>query len=75
MILVRTGDPVNLSFYKGYKIQILNGTTDVTSTFIDNSINKTESSINWIKVLDVNGDGKKDIVDGEKRRNISFIQK
>ncbi len=75
LILVRTGDPVNSSFYKGYKIQILNGATDVTSTFIDNSINKTESSINWIKVLDVNGDGKKDIVDGEKRRNISFIQK
>lgn len=59
LILARTGDPVNSSFYKGYKIQILNNNTDVTSTFIDNSFNKNESSINWIKILDVNGDGKR----------------
>ncbi|MFM6947409.1 MAG: FG-GAP repeat domain-containing protein [Aquirufa sp.] len=75
LILVRTGDPVNFSFYKGYKIQILNGNTDVTASFISNSFNKSESSINWIKVLDVNNDGKKDIVDGEKRRNIYFMMK
>ncbi len=75
LILVRTGDPINSSFYKGYKIQILKNNTDVTSSFIESSFNKNESAINWIKIFDLNGDGKKDIMDGEKRRNISFILK
>jgi len=75
LILVRTGDPINSQFYKGYRIQILNGIEDVTDKFIDNSYSKTQDWICFIKLFDVNGDGKKDIVELDKRRSKYFLQK
>ena len=75
LILIRTGDPINFSFYKGYRVQILNQTTDVTSQFIDNPYSYTEGWICMIKLVDVNKDGKRDIVELDKRREKHFIQK
>ncbi len=75
IILVRTGDPINFSFYKGYRIQILNQTTDVTSQFIDNPYSYSEGWICMIKLVDVNKDGKRDIVELDKRREKYFLQK
>ncbi len=77
LILVRTGDPINSQFYMGYKIQILNGTEDVTDKFIDNSYSKTLTWICFIKLYDVNNDGKKDIVELYTKSPVSkyFLQK
>lgn len=75
IILSRTGDPINSSFYKGYKIQILNGVNDVTDKFIMNNTSNSESAIMWLKIMDVNGDYKKDIVEGVRRRVKFFLQK
>ena len=75
IILVRTGDPINHSFYKGYKIQILNENIDVTAQFLNNSYSYNEDWICQIKLIDVNGDGKKDILEFDKRRDKFFLQK
>lgn len=75
IILVRTGDPINFSFYKGYRVQILNQPIDVTSQFIDNPYSYSEGWICMIKLVDVNKDGKRDIVELDKRREKYFLQK
>lgn len=75
LILIRTGDPINFSFYKGYRVQILNQTIDVTSQFIDNPFSYSEGWICMIKLVDVNNDGKRDIVELDKRREKYFLQK
>jgi hypothetical protein len=75
IILDRTGDPLNFTFYKGYKIQILTEGNDVTNNFISNASSKTDDWIVWLKVMDVNGDYKKDVLEGNKRRVKYFLQK
>jgi hypothetical protein len=75
IILDRTGDPINSQFYKGYKIQILTDGIDVTDKFILNASSKTDDWIVWIRVQDVNGDYKLDILEGVKRRVKFFLQK
>lgn len=75
IILIRTGDPVYYRFYVGYKVQILNLNNDVTSKFIDNSYSHNEGWICSIKLVDVNKDGKKDIIEWDKRREKYFLQK
>lgn len=75
IILDRTGDPINHSFYKGYKIQIITDGIDVTDKFILNASSKTDDWIVWMKVMDVNGDYKLDITEGNNRRVKFFLQK
>lgn len=75
IILIRTGDPIYSKFYIGYKVQILNLNVDVTSKFIDNSYSPNEGWICSIKLVDVNKDGKKDIIEWDKRREKYFLQK
>jgi hypothetical protein len=75
IILSRTGDPINSQFYKGYKIQILTDGIDVTDNFISNASSKTDDWIVWLKVMDINGDYKKDVLEGNKRRVKFFLQK
>ena len=75
IILIRTGDPIYYKFYIGYKVQILNLNVDVTSKFIDNSYSPNEGWICSIKLVDVNKDGKKDIIEWDKRREKYFLQK
>ena len=75
IILDRTGDPINSSFYKGYKIQILTDGIDVTDKFINNSYSKQDDWIVWLRIMDVNGDYKLDIAEGNRRRVKFFLQK
>jgi len=75
IVLVRTGDPINFNFYKGYKIQIINLKEDLTNKFIDNPFSYSEGWICTIKFVDVNNDGKRDIVEWDKRRQKYFLQK
>jgi len=75
IVLIRTGDPINFNFYIGYKVQIYNLNKDVTPKFIDNSYSKIEGWICSIKLIDVNKDGKKDIVEWDRRREKYFLQK
>jgi len=79
IILIRTGDPIYFNFYIGYKVQILNlqnySLNDVTSKFINNPYSYTEGWICVIKLFDVNKDGKKDIIELDRRREKYFLQK
>lgn len=75
IILIRTGDPIFYKFYNGYKVQILNLNVDVTSKFIDNPHSYSDGWICSVKLFDVNKDGKRDIVEWDRRRSKYFLQK
>jgi hypothetical protein len=71
ILLTRTGDgKANQSYYTGYYIQLLknNGVsfTDVTKTTLTNYSSITAKWINWIRIIDVNGDGDLDITTDDK---------
>lgn len=78
IILLRTGDPVNSIFYKGYSICVYDSQSlqDITADLFGSSIqNKNSNWIVFIKVGDFNNDGKLDIADSKKKSSLIFYQK
>jgi hypothetical protein len=78
LVVLRTGDPDKSGFYKGYKISVydVQSLKDITPELYGNNTYNTNANwIFFIKIIDINNDGKLDIVDCKKRSNIIFYQK
>ena len=79
ILLTRTGDNTGaLTFYQGYYLQMLkndgsNSFTDVTSLVIINNSNPNTQWIDWIRVHDINKDGKMDFTTDNKSYNLEWI--
>jgi hypothetical protein len=77
LIQLRTGDPENFVFYKGYKIVIYSGNdySDITEKLYGKMENKNANWIVFLKVIDVNNDGKLDVCSLDVKNKIIFLQK
>lgn len=77
LIQLRTGDPENYIFYKGYKIVIYSGNdySDVTEKLYGKMENKDANWIVFLKVIDVNKDGKLDVCSMDVKNKVIFFQK
>ena len=78
IILLRTGDPEKFQFYKGYKINVYSGIdySDITEKLFGKIEDKNSDWIYFLRVKDLNGDGKLDICDFDSRNiNKRFLHK
>lgn len=79
IITTRTGDPNgSIGWYKGYYLQLLRNDnnqhfTDVTEKSMVNNADPKGSWINWIRIHDINGDGRMDVTTDDKSRNLEWI--
>ena len=66
------------AYYAGFYVQVLrnNGDrtfTDATSTMIPNGSSSTNDWIDWLRISDVNGDGKPDLIADDSARGLVWL--
>jgi hypothetical protein len=75
LVLTRTGEPPN--FYQGYDLQIL--VQSSARTFVDETATRITSGrstaewFDWIRLVDLDGNGSQDILVDDRQRNLRWL--